>query len=108
MANFIKYIGVAFKGICMGAADVIPASLFICSCGVIAPKRSASARSRAVERRKKRSAFHKKRVFIKAPPFIIFIPSLLRLPLVYADFVRKCKGKHSLRVAFGRMAQKCL
>ena len=24
MANFIKYIGVAFKGICMGAADVIP------------------------------------------------------------------------------------
>ncbi len=24
MANFIKYAGVAFKGICMGAADVIP------------------------------------------------------------------------------------
>ena len=24
MANLLKYVGVAFKGACMGAADVIP------------------------------------------------------------------------------------
>ena len=24
MADLLKYVGVAFKGICMGAADVIP------------------------------------------------------------------------------------